>query len=127
MKKRGSSGNSRIAQWSATALLGGAISVFLLYGASNAETQECSYEKLVQVLAQPEDEQDFEVIDCHLNLSPNDIVKKRLILEGESASGVNVNCNGATLDGSDGVLTEDHDRIEIRSVRVPGPGTDPVT
>ena len=118
---------SRLVRWVSTALLSGAIYVCLPYDASNADPQECSEEKVKQVLADPENADDFEVIDCHLNLSPNDTVKKRLILEGESAVGVNIDCNGATLDGGDGVLTEDHDRISIHSVRAQGSETVPAT
>ena len=70
----------------------------------------CSPTKKKKVLAlakrgrEPKEGDDFEFIDCSLSLTREDVLKgpitKRLIFEGASASGVTVDCNGATIDGS---------------------------
>jgi len=69
----------------------------------------CSPTKIKKVLApakrglEPKEGDDFEFIDCSLTLTREDVLKgpitKRLIFEGRNASGVTVDCNGATIDG----------------------------
>ena len=55
-------------------------------------------------------------IDCQLNLTQANKITKSLIFEGASATGVTLNCNGATV--GDGV---NKDMIEVRSRKI---GTD---
>ena len=43
--------------------------------------------------------QDSVEISCSLSLQPGDVLAKRLVLIGEKASGVTIDCNGATIDG----------------------------
>lgn len=54
-------------------------------------------------------------IDCSLYLKSSDKVYKRLILEGESATNVTINCNGATINGGVGTVNEGEDMIEVKS------------
>lgn len=54
-------------------------------------------------------------ISCNLNLKKSDVITKRLILEGASASNVTINCNGATINGGKGRLNYKKDMIEVRS------------
>ncbi len=55
------------------------------------------------------------IINCNLTLSPNDVITKQLIFEGSDASGITCDCNGATLDGSEGKINYRTDMIEVRS------------
>lgn len=60
---------------------------------------DCSPEKVNEILA-PATASDSEVyIDCNLNLKATDVVTKRMIFEGEAASFVTLNCNGALING----------------------------
>jgi Right handed beta helix region len=43
--------------------------------------------------------EEFVEINCTLTLRPEHVVTKRLVLTGEKASGVTINCNGATING----------------------------
>jgi hypothetical protein len=54
-------------------------------------------------------------INCDLDLTGADIITKRLIFEGAAASGVTVNCNGATLDGGKNKINHGKDMVEVRS------------
>lgn len=38
-------------------------------------------------------------IDCNLTLQPEDVVTRRLVMTGPDASGVTIDCNGATIRG----------------------------
>lgn len=59
----------------------------------------CSPEKVNEILA-PATASDSEVyIDCNLNLKGTDVITKRMIFEGEAASFVTLNCNGALING----------------------------
>lgn len=61
----------------------------------------CSPEKIQQVL-QPADSQNKSVnIDCSLTLPAKAKVTKQLIFEGEQASNLTLDCNGATIQATD--------------------------
>lgn len=78
----------------------------------------CSTEKSNEVRAPASDSALTVAIDCNLNLNSRDRVTKRLILEGASATGVTVNCNGATLDGGKGKPNfgdNGRDMVEVKS------------
>jgi hypothetical protein len=53
-------------------------------------------------------------IDCSLTLRREDVITKRLFLTGREATGVRIDCNGATLNGA-GILKDTEDLLEIRS------------
>ena len=53
---------------------------------------------------------------CTLTLDRSDVITKRLIFEGASASGVTVEGNGATIDGGPGRFNAGRDMIEVRSM-----------
>lgn len=60
-------------------------------------------------------------IDCDLTLLPGQVVTKRLVLKGSAASGVTIDCNGATLRGEHWLTHFEHPRhtIDVRSVEDP--------
>ena len=62
--------------------------------------RDCSKEKMDLIKAKPTSEEDAYIrIDCNCNFTSNDIITKRLILEGHNANNVIINGNGATIDG----------------------------
>src|SRR5687768_8997155 len=64
------------------------------------------------------DSRDRVYLRCDLTLSPNDNIKKRLVMQGDAVSGVTINCNGATLDGGEGTPNAGDDMIIIQSLWV---------
>jgi hypothetical protein len=83
---------------------------------ASAVTGDCDKSFVEDVVLAEATENDPEVpINCHLTLTPNNIVTKRIILAGGMASGTTIDCNGATLDGSIGTVNEGQEMIEIRS------------
>lgn len=89
-----------------------------------AEPVNCGPEKLRQLMSAPPvtkgpfDERANarnEVrIDCHLNLRGNEVIRRKVVLEGPAASGVRVLCNGAYLNG--GAVDRRQTSLEIRSL-----------
>lgn len=91
-----------------------------------APKQLCSKEKKDEVLAPATASTPEVCIDCSLTLNPEDIIKmerrpitKRLIIEGANASGVTVDCGGATIYGDSDTV----DMVEIRSSSYQDPAT----
>jgi hypothetical protein len=78
--------------------------------------KNCSKEKMDEVRAPATEPEAAVIIDCDLTLRPDDVVSKRLILEGEDSSGVTIDCDGATIDVEAGAVESDY-IIEIRSVK----------
>jgi hypothetical protein len=76
-------------------------------------------EKMNEVLEPATEPKSAVAINCNLTLRPDDVVSKRLILEGRAPSGVTVNRNDATLDVEVRAVEPDYDIIEVRSVKLP--------
>lgn len=64
-------------------------------------------------------------LKCSLSLKPGDVVRRRLLLEGESASGVTIDCNGAQIGDEDTKVTAKTPTIAIWS-KQGGTESDPV-
>lgn len=77
--------------------------------------KDCRSGKTMEVLAPAKQSAKTVKIDCNLRLKGNHVVTKRMIFEGDSASGVTVNCNQATLNGGKGTINYKKDMIEVRS------------
>lgn len=75
----------------------------------------CSAEKLREVLEPATASASTVTINCNLTLQSTDVVTKRLIFEGDAASGLTFNGNGATLNGGEGTINYKKDMIEVRS------------
>jgi hypothetical protein len=82
-----------------------------------AQAQNCTAAKVAEVLAPATASADTVAIDCDLTLDSAAVVTKRLILKGEAASGVTVDCNGAMLNGGARTINANTDMIEVRSRR----------
>jgi parallel beta-helix repeat protein len=79
----------------------------------------CSDQKVNEVLAPARELGPKTVsIDCNLNLSSSDVVWKRMIFSGSDATGLTVNCNGATLHGGKDTQNYNKDMIEVKSKKI---------
>ena len=78
----------------------------------------CSPEQ-VQALQLSDAEGRPATLACSLELAPGDVIRRRLVIEGASASGVVVRCNGARIDPADKQLA-DKDSLLIRAVHRQG-------
>ena len=67
-------------------------------------TCDCSEAKLREVRERADYRSSTAIIDCNLNLNSNDVITKRLIFEGNSATGITLNGNGATINGGEGTF-----------------------
>ena len=86
-------------------------------------TNLCSAAKKAEVTAQATTNNSTVDVNCSLTLDPTDVVTKRLILSGSAASGIAINCNGATIDhreGGPGAINNGKDSVLIRSVKTGG-------
>ena len=59
-------------------------------------------------------------LGCNLLLEPGDRVFTKIVIIGSAASGVTLDCNGATLDGGAHTQNDGRDMIEIKSVLIEG-------
>lgn len=84
--------------------------VFVLPG--QAEAKACPVAVRRQITSSPPANGPFELA-CDLSLGPHDTVRVPLVLSGSAASGVTLNCNGASLEGT----AADMPALAIRSVR----------
>lgn len=96
------------------------ISIVALAGHARAHAAECSAAKYDQVLAPATASASHVYVDCDLHLEPTDRITKRIIIQGEAASGTTIQCNGATIDGGPGTVNQGNTMIEIRSVAPEG-------
>jgi hypothetical protein len=76
--------------------------------------EPCSDDKIREVVEPASEGNDSVLIDCDLSLESGQKIEKRLIFEGSNATGVDVNCNFATIDGRD-TVNSNKDMIEVRS------------
>lgn len=70
---------------------------------THAAAQDCSDARISQVLAPATSLNRSIELDCNLRLSPADIVTKQLVLRAPAASGVTLDCGGATLQAAAGL------------------------
>ncbi|WP_244477525.1 MULTISPECIES: NosD domain-containing protein [unclassified Rhizobium] len=77
----------------------------------------CS-DKEYAALRQPATQQASSIdLRCSPTLDKSDVIGKRLILSGEKASGITIDCGGATFDGARGSVNFSKPTILIRSIR----------
>ena len=93
------------------AIIVGSVTFFC---ASAQAAENCRPEVRIELTSKPP-AKSFD-LSCNLRLEPVDTVFTRIILMGTQASGVTLDCNGATLDGGVGKLNDGKDMIEVRSV-----------
>ncbi|OJF90614.1 hypothetical protein AX760_08095 [Pararhizobium antarcticum] len=84
---------------------------------ATADAKACSV-KVLSALREPATKQDSSLeLRCDLALKPDDVITKRLLVSGEKASGITLDCNGAMLDGSRGTVNFGKPSLLIRSMR----------
>lgn len=74
--------------------------VFSLGLPTDARAKTCDaafYEKLRSA---PDGKDDRITVDCDLQLRPDDVITRKLVFAGDAASGVSLDCRGATLGSS---------------------------
>lgn len=100
------------------ALLASGMLALLLYpDPAFAKPAQCSTDVYSAVKA-PATKKDASVeLRCNLTLSPGDIISKRLVFSGATASGATLDCKGATLDGTRGSINFGRPTILIRSTK----------
>ncbi|WP_374073524.1 right-handed parallel beta-helix repeat-containing protein [Bdellovibrio bacteriovorus] len=96
------------------------LGLFVVSGASAAPTCDAT---VLKSLTEPATEAAKSVsLKCSLKLSSSTVVTKQIIFDGEAASGVVLDCAGATLDGRG--VNADQDMIMIRSKKLAKPSAD---
>ena len=65
-------------------------------------------------------------LTCSLRLGSGDVVTKRLVLAGSAASGVTLDCGGATIGRREDQPSSQGNAVEVRSVPVGRASRDPV-
>lgn len=84
-----------------------------------AAPKPCDNEKIERVRAKASSKGDEEKIDCQLTLRKEWTITKRLVFEGAKATGLTLDCQGATI--GDGTNT---DKIQVRSRKYKNNPTD---
>lgn len=72
---------------------------FFLGSSYAAAALMCDATKLREVLEPATSSRPNVYVNCNLNLNNRDVISKTLIIQGKESTGVQINCNGATLDG----------------------------
>ena len=88
-----------------------------LFVESEIRAPLCSDRKMEEILAPARKDKDAVVIDCSPRLNRNDRITKRMVLRGQQAQGVVLDCHGGLLDGGKGSINHNKDMIVIRSVQ----------
>jgi hypothetical protein len=89
-------------------IVGGIVSfgfLFILFQnfspTNSISAPQCSSLKMNEILSAPVALNKTDVnVDCSFTLSGSEIIKKNLVIEGAQASGVKIDCNGASIDVS---------------------------
>lgn len=82
---------------------------------------DCSAAKLKEVLEPLSATKSSVSVQCNLNLKSYDVVTKKIVVYGSNASGITINCNGATI-GSD-TVSPSRMVLQIASQKVTDPST----
>jgi hypothetical protein len=61
---------------------------------------DCDREQISDVLQLASSDDAEIIVNCNLKVPNNFVITKRLIVQGSEGSGVTIDCNGATIDGS---------------------------
>ncbi len=94
--------------------------IFSLGWSSDAQAKMCDatfYEKLRSA---PHGKDDRITVDCDLQLRPKDVITRKLVFAGEAASGVSLDCRGATLGSAKMKYGVSAPTVLVRSQKLPG-------
>lgn len=79
----------------------------------------CSEKKILEVRDTNISRKSYVVIDCNLTLDSPRIIRKRMLFQGRSASGVTVDLNGSTVDcGKKGTVNYEKYMIQVMSTSI---------
>ncbi|MBP1851406.1 right-handed parallel beta-helix repeat-containing protein [Rhizobium halophytocola] len=93
------------------------IGAALTLAPSPAQAAACSASTLTALRSAPSAGSDSVRIDCDLTLSASDVIVRRLIFAGAQASGVTLDCKGATIGTRQTKTSYSDPTIAIRSLR----------
>lgn len=84
---------------------------------------DCVPEEVHEVMELATTEDPDIVVNCNLSVPSGSVITKRLIVQGSEGSGVTIDCNGATIDGSAvPELSEANARSNMILIRSTGSG-----
>ena len=90
---------------------------FVLFGApAPAHAAACGPKVMEALKTKSTGKDDGVRIDCDLTLSPDDVIPHRLEFAGDAASGVTVNCRGATIGTAATRTSNSKPTIAVRSL-----------
>ncbi|MCL6705789.1 right-handed parallel beta-helix repeat-containing protein [Pseudomonas sp. R2.Fl] len=86
-----------------------------LFSATKAEAKACDAAFYDKLRSAPKDKDDRINVDCDLQLKPEDVITRKLVFSGEAASGVGLDCRGATLGGKKVKYSTNSPTVLVRS------------
>lgn len=78
----------------------------ILSPAAGAVPTTCTQQKIDEILTTATPTSSSVLVECNLSLTQQDVVTKKLIFKGAAASGVTLDCHGATLRRAAGMADE---------------------
>jgi hypothetical protein len=94
---------------------------FTLHLTSSAAADNCTDaqrdKQLKSVRAKADANHTYVSVSCDLDLKSTDTITKQIRIEGSAASGITIDCNGATLDGAGTPAATQASRIQITAKR----------
>ena len=77
----------------------------------------CSAKKMKEILAPANQQKVSVLLDCSPVLDRQSKITKRLLLKGQQASGITIDCNGGLINGGSGTPNHNKDMILIQSIQ----------
>lgn len=107
---------SPVRPFPSVALVVSAVMVGAFLGVSgNAEAKACDAAFYDKLRSPPKDKDDRINVTCDLQLKPEDVITRKLVFSGEAASGVTLDCRGATLGDKKVKYTTNSPTVLVRS------------
>ena len=99
-------------------VLGVSLATIIGLTSSNASAKSaCSTELVEKILATSQQGPAMFAIACDLTLPAQSLVRGNLIFQGAAASGVTLDCNGGTIDATEGANSTRRTAITVRSAK----------
>lgn len=76
----------------------------------------CSSEAITKLLSPPTEEDALFRLNCSAVLSPDDVITRPLAIEGSGSSGLTLDCNGGSIDGTGALSRAQPSTLVIRSL-----------
>lgn len=94
--------------------------IFCLGGPVGAQAKMCDATFHEKLRSAPQGKDDRITVNCDLQLRPDDVITRKLVFAGEAASGISLDCHGATLGSSKMKYGVSAPTVLVRSQKVPG-------